>query len=123
VGERKFLFSTSVQTTPADHRAVKRAGRCLDRPPTSSAEVKERIELYLFYTTVPSQAEQIAILMSLEQLPSVADQTNRIVAIYTDSNVTLASLKNNNIHSFLIEEIRNKVRNLTKQNWSVHFGW
>jgi hypothetical protein len=53
----------------------------------------------------------------------MADQTNRIVAIYTDSKVTLASLKNNNIHSFLIEEIRNKVRNLTKQNWSVHFGW
>jgi ribonuclease HI len=70
-----------------------------------------------------NQAEQIAILKSLEQLPSISDQTNRIVAIYTDSKVTLASLKNNNIHSFLIEEIRNKVRNLTKQNWSIHFGW
>jgi ribonuclease HI len=70
-----------------------------------------------------NQAEQIAILKSLEQLPSMADQTNRIVAIYTDSKVTLASLKNNNIHSFLIEEIRNKVQNLTKQNWSIHFGW
>jgi ribonuclease HI len=37
--------------------------------------------------------------------------------------VTLDSLKNNTIHSVLIEEIRNKVRNLTKQNWSIHFGW
>jgi hypothetical protein len=35
-----------------------------------------------------NQAEQIAILKSLEQLPSLADQTNRIVAIYTDSKVT-----------------------------------
>jgi hypothetical protein len=35
----------------------------------------------------------------------------------------MASLQNNNLHSFLIEEIQNKVRNLTKQNWSVHFGW
>jgi len=70
-----------------------------------------------------NQAEQIAILKSLEQLPSLAHQTNRIVAIYTDSKVTLDSLKNNTIHSFLIEEIRNMVRNLTRQNWSVHFGW
>jgi len=70
-----------------------------------------------------NQAEQIAILKSLEQLPSLADQTNRFVAIYTDSEVTLASLKNNTIHCFLVEEIRNMVRNLTKQNWSIHFGW
>jgi ribonuclease HI len=70
-----------------------------------------------------NQAEQIAILKSLEQLPSMAGQTNRIVAIYTDCKVTLALLKNNNIHSFLIEEIRNEVRNLKKQNWSIHFGW
>ena len=70
-----------------------------------------------------NQAEQIAILKSLEQSPSLADQTNRIVAICTDTKVTLDSLKNNTIHSFLIEEIRNMVRNLMKQNWSIHFGW
>ena len=40
-----------------------------------------------------NQAEQIAILRSLEQLPSLADRTNRLVAIYTDSKVTLDSLK------------------------------
>jgi ribonuclease HI len=27
------------------------------------------------------------------------------------------------MHSFLIEEIRNKVRHLTILNWSIHFGW
>ena len=27
------------------------------------------------------------------------------------------------MHSFLIEEIGNKVQHLTKQNWSTHFGW
>jgi ribonuclease HI len=70
-----------------------------------------------------NQAKQIAILKSLEKLPSLADQTNRIVAIYTDSNVTLASLKNNTIHSFLIEEIRNMARNLRNQNWLIQFGW
>ena len=52
-----------------------------------------------------NQAEQIAILKSLEQLPTLADQNNRKVTIYTNSKVTLASMKNNSIHSFLIEEI------------------
>jgi len=27
------------------------------------------------------------------------------------------------MHSFLIEEIRNKVQHLTMQNWLIHFGW
>jgi ribonuclease HI len=70
-----------------------------------------------------NQAEQIAILMSLEELTSISDQNERTVAIYTDSKVTLASLRNNSIHSPLIAEIRNKVRHLTMQNWSIHLGW
>ena len=70
-----------------------------------------------------NQAKQIAILKSLQQLLSLPDQTNRTVAIYTDSKVTLDTLKINTIHSVLIEEIRNMVRNLTKEIWSIHFGW
>jgi ribonuclease HI len=56
-----------------------------------------------------NQAEQIEILKSLEKLPTLANQNSRTMTIYTDIKVTLASLKNNSIHSFLIEEIRNKV--------------
>ena len=52
-----------------------------------------------------NQAEQIAILKSLEELTSLSDHNARTVAIYTDSKVTLASLRNNFIHSPLIEEI------------------
>jgi ribonuclease HI len=70
-----------------------------------------------------NQAEQVAILMSLEQLTSLSDHNERTVAIYTDSKVTLASLRNNSIHSPLIAEIRNKVQQLMMQNWSIHFGW
>jgi kelch-like protein 2/3 len=70
-----------------------------------------------------NQAEQIAILKSLEELTSLSDHSERTEAICTDSKVTLASLRNNSIHSPLIEEIRNKVRQLMMQNWSVHFGW
>jgi len=52
-------FSAPVQTCPGAHLAsytmgtrsfpgLKRPGRGVDHPPTSSAEVKERIELYLW---------------------------------------------------------------------------
>jgi len=70
-----------------------------------------------------NQAEQIAILKALEQLLSLPDQNKGTVAIYTDSKVTLDSPKNNTRHSVLIEEIRNMVRNLKQQNWTIHFGW
>jgi len=52
-------FSAPVQTDPVAHPAsytmgigslplVKRAGRCVDHPPHSSAEVEGRVELYLY---------------------------------------------------------------------------
>jgi len=52
-------FSTPVQTAPGAHPAsytvgtgsfpgVKRPGPGVDHPPPSSAEVKERVELYLY---------------------------------------------------------------------------
>jgi ribonuclease HI len=70
-----------------------------------------------------NQAEQIAILKSLELLPTLKDHNTRTVAIYTDSKVTLASLKNSSICSFLTEEICNMVRHLMMLNWMIHFWW
>jgi ribonuclease HI len=63
-----------------------------------------------------NQTEQITILKSLEELTCLSDHNGRTVAIYTNSKVTLASLRNNSIHSPLIVEIRNKVRKLMMQN-------
>jgi len=62
-------------------------------------------------------------LKSLEELTSLSDHSGRTVAVCTDSKVTLASLRNNSIHSPLNVEIRNKVRELMMQNWSIYFGW
>jgi ribonuclease HI len=62
-------------------------------------------------------------LKSLEEQISLSNHNGRRVAVYTDSKVTLASLRNNSIHGPLIVEIRNKVRQLVMQNWSMHFGW
>jgi len=58
-------FSAPVQTGPGTHRAsyamgtgsfsgVKWAGRGVDHQPPSSAEVKERVELHLYYPCGPS---------------------------------------------------------------------
>jgi hypothetical protein len=69
-----------------------------------------------------NQAEQIIILKSLELLTTLEDHNTRTVAIYTDSKVTLASLKNSFIQSSLIEEICNMVGHLTMLNWTMHFG-
>ena len=37
--------------------------------------------------------------------------------------MALDSLKHHAMHGFLIEKIRNKIRHLTMQNWTIHFGW
>jgi ribonuclease HI len=70
-----------------------------------------------------NQAEQIAVLKALEQLPKLDASTGTMVAIFTDSEVARDSLKNYSMHSSLIEEIRNKVRHLSTLNWTIHFGW
>jgi ribonuclease HI len=70
-----------------------------------------------------NQAEQVAILKALDELASHSDHNGRTVAIYTDSKLTLASLRNSFIHSPLIVDIRNKVRQLMDQNWLIYYGW
>jgi hypothetical protein len=58
-------FSSPVQTGPGTHPVsytigtgsfpvVKRPGHGVDHPPPSSAEVKDRVELYLFSISGPS---------------------------------------------------------------------
>jgi hypothetical protein len=43
-----------IQWVPGLSRGVKRPGRGIDHPPPSSAEVKERVELYLYSPSEPS---------------------------------------------------------------------
>jgi hypothetical protein len=58
-------FSTSVQSGPGAHPSsytmgtgslpvVKRPGSGIDHPPQSSAEIKERVELYIYFPSGPS---------------------------------------------------------------------
>ena len=43
--------------------------------------------------------------------------------IYTDSRVTIYSFNNQDKHCFLIEKLRNIIRYLATQNWTIHFRW
>jgi len=70
-----------------------------------------------------NQAEQTAILKALEQLQEIETPTGGRAAIYTDSKVTIDSLKNHAIHGFLIEKIRSMIRHLAVLNRTIHFRW
>jgi hypothetical protein len=64
--------------------------------------------------------EQFAILKYLEQISLLPDHIDRTVAVYTDSQIILDSLRNNSIHIPIITDIRKKIQ-LTTPNWTIHF--
>jgi ribonuclease HI len=43
--------------------------------------------------------------------------------IYTDSKLTLESIRNAKNHNHLVEEIRERALNLNKKNWKIGFKW
>jgi ribonuclease HI len=47
----------------------------------------------------------------------------RTAAIFTDSRVTLDSLRNVNNHAYLVEEIRKKVACLVSYEWKITVSW
>jgi len=51
------------------------------------------------------------------------DTNDKRVNIYTDSRITLESLKNRKSHKHLIEKIRREVIELERQNWKLEFNW
>jgi ribonuclease HI len=69
-----------------------------------------------------NQAEQLAIFRALEYTGNI-EREDKTDTKYTDSRMTQDSLKNSNIHTFLIEEIRRKVEEMDKINWKIQFCW
>lgn len=72
-----------------------------------------------------NQAEQIAILKALETIESLENLhiTQKRALIYTDSRITLDSLKNSRNHNNIIENIRQQMRILNNHNWTIHYSW
>jgi len=66
-----------------------------------------------------NQAEQLAILTALQYIETT-QRTDKKITIYTDSKITLDKLWNTKIHTYLIEETRRKIIEMSKANWEVN---
>jgi len=73
-------------------------------------------------TCTTNQAQQLAIQRALKYTESMQSR-EKIATLYTDSQITLDSQGNGNIHTFLIEEIRKKLNEMTKTNWKIKLQW
>jgi hypothetical protein len=51
------------------------------------------------------------------------ENSPRTATIITDSRISLYSIKDVNNHSYLIEDIRNRLHKLEISNWIVAFAW
>lgn len=69
-----------------------------------------------------NQAEQWAILKALQQVGKIYTEV-KTATIFTDSRITLDSLKNTNIHTALVEEIRQQLTEKKKKQWHIQFCW
>ena len=69
-----------------------------------------------------NQAEQLAILKTLENIEYL-ENTERTVLVSTDSRIILQSIKTRKNHTYLIENIRTKLREMEMQNWKIEFNW
>lgn len=72
-----------------------------------------------------NQAEQLAILKALEKIADIHNVSNndKMVAIYTDSKITLDSIKDSRNYNTLIENIKRRLILMKNDNWLVHFKW
>jgi hypothetical protein len=61
-------------------------------------------------------------LRALEYTENIQTE-DKTATIHTDSQMTLESLKNSNIHTFFIEEIRRKLTEMGKIHWKIQFCW
>jgi hypothetical protein len=56
-------------------------------------------------------------------MTDIEENCPRTAAIITDSRISLDSIKNIHNHSYLIEEIRERLSKLERSNWTVAFTW
>jgi ribonuclease HI len=88
-------------------------------------ELKAQLKFKLDKRCSNNQAEQLAIAKVLEVIVAIviAENSPRTIAIFTDSRITIASLKNVNNHSYLVEEIRKRISIIERTNWTIEFSW
>jgi ribonuclease HI len=84
-------------------------------------ELKAQLKFKLDNKCSNNQVEQLAIAKALEVIDAtdIAENSPSTIAIFTDSRITINSLKNVNNHSYLIEEIRKRISILERTNWTI----
>jgi len=72
-----------------------------------------------------NQAEQMAINKAIEAIGKIdlPQDTPRTAIIFTDSRISIDSIRNTKNHSHLIEEIRKKMTSLERANWNIELSW
>ena len=71
-----------------------------------------------------NQAEAYAILKALEYLQNTqTNEDDKAVTVHSDSMTTLESLINTDIHTFLTEEIKQRVHEMENREWKIRFRW
>jgi ribonuclease HI len=88
-------------------------------------ELRVQLKFKLDNRCSNNQVEQLAVAKALEVIETIdiAENSPRTVAIFTDSRISIDSLKNVNNHSYLIEEIRKRISILERINWIIEFSW
>jgi len=91
----------------------------------SGNELVTKLKYKLDNRCYNNQAEQLAIAKALEALETthIEENSPRTVSIITDTKISLDSIKYVNNHSYLIEEIRQRLSKLKRSNWTVAFAW
>jgi ribonuclease HI len=87
-------------------------------------ELQAQLKFKLDNKCSNNQAEQLVIAKALEVIDAIdiAENSPTTTGIFTDSKITIDSLKNVN-HSYLIEGIRKRISILERTNWTVEFSW
>jgi ribonuclease HI len=88
-------------------------------------EPKEQLKFKLDSRCTSNQAEKLAIVKALEVtgMEQVNLNEHTTAVIYTDSKITLDSIKSAKNHNHLVEEIRKRAVTMFKNNWKIEFKW
>jgi len=72
-----------------------------------------------------NQVEQLAITVALETIGKfdIPQDTPRTANIFTESRISVDSIRNTRNHSQLIEERRKKMSSMDRANWNVEISW
>ena len=91
----------------------------------TGSELTEQLKFKLDKRCSNNEAEQLAIVKALAvtERQHVNREEHRTAVIFTDSKITLDSIRRAKNHNHLVEGIRKRAVTLNKKNWKIEFKW